>query len=502
MKSKFVTRLSLSVSMLALLLSSCGAMSSQKEQKADVPKKIELSNDEGAKPQKIAPAVDESTAQELPPKLDVLRDVLFPQIYSVIKQYYVEEPNQELMIQGAINGMLSALDPHSSYMGPKEYKDFRDHTQGSMLGVGIQIVPDRGAIRVIAPIEDTPAYRADIKSGDYIIKVDGEYVFGLSIDEAIRKLRGVSAGSEVTVSISRNGEMIEKTMRREEIKINSVKWGMFQDIGYIRISTFDEACAKDFIAAVTTIKRNLGNKLKGIIIDVRFNPGGLLNTCVDICNNILDEGVVVSSKGRDKSQNMVFNVEPTGLTKGIPLVVLIDEGSASASEILAAAVQDHKRGLVIGTQSYGKGTVQVVVPFGGKKSIPEGDAFAPLREERAIRLTISRYYTSNGRSIQGKGVVPDLIVEPAKIEKLQRQESLRESDFKNALDVSETERRKNNFFNSEKKKSEKDAARKPMSVKKQLDQDRLNEMYDEDYQFLRAVDTVKTLSLVQAPSKK
>jgi carboxyl-terminal processing protease len=502
MKSKFVMRLSLRVSMLALLLSSCGAMSSSAEQKVDVPKKIELPKDGEPKSQKLAPAIEEAPAPEQPTKLDVLRDVLFPQIYSVIKQYYVEEPDQELMIQGAINGMLSALDPHSSYMGPKEYKDFREHTQGSMLGVGIQIVPDRGAIRVIAPIEDTPAYRADIKSGDYIIKVDGEYVFGLSIDEAIRKLRGVKAGTEVTVSISRNGEMIEKTMRREEIKINSVKWGTFQDIGYIRISTYDEACAKDFIAAVTTIKRNLGNKLKGIIIDVRFNPGGLLNTCVDICNNILDEGVVVSSKGRDESQNMVFKVEPTGLTKGIPLVVLIDEGSASASEILAAAVQDHKRGLVIGTQSYGKGTVQVVVPFGGKKNIPEGDAFAPLREERAIRLTISRYYTSSGRSIQGKGVLPDLVVEPAKIEKLQRQESLRESDFKNALDVSETERRKNNFFNSEKKKSEKDAARKPMSVKKQLDQDRLNEMYDEDYQFLRAVDTVKTLSLVQVPSKK
>ena len=502
MKSKFAMRLSLSVSMLTLLLSSCGAMSSSKESNVDAPKKIELPNDGESKSQKPEPAAEVSAAADQPTKLDVLRDVLFPQIYSVIKQYYVEEPDQELMIQGAINGMLSSLDPHSSYMGPKEYKDFREHTQGSMLGVGIQIVPDRGAIRVIAPIEDTPAYRADIKSGDYIIKVDGEYVFGLSIDEAVRKLRGVKAGTEVTVSISRNGEMIEKTMKREEIKINSVKWGIFQDIGYIRISTFDEACAKDFIAAVKSIKSNLGNKLKGIMIDVRFNPGGLLNTCVEICNNILDEGVVVSSKGRDENQNMIFKVEPTGLTKGIPLVVLIDEGSASASEILAAAVQDHKRGLVIGTQSYGKGTVQVVVPFGGKKNIPEGDAFAPLREERAIRLTISRYYTSSGRSIQGKGVIPDLIIEPSKIEKLQRQESLRESDFKNALDVSETERRKNNFFSSEKKNAKKDAALKPMSVKKQLDQDRLNEMYEEDYQFLRAVDTVKTLSLVQSPFKK
>jgi carboxyl-terminal processing protease len=356
---------------------------------------------------------------------------------------------------------------------------------------------------VVAPIEDTPAYRADIKPGDHIIKIDGEYIFGLSIDEAIRKLRGTRTGTEVKVSLFRNGEMLEKTMKREEIKINSVKWGMLQDVGYIRVSTFDEVAPKDFITAIKDIKHKLGKNLKGLVIDVRSNPGGSLPGCVEICNQLLDSGVVVSSKGRDESQNMVFKVEPTGLTKGIPLVVLMDEGSASASEILAAAVQDHKRGIVVGTQSYGKGTVQVVWPFGGKENIPEGDVFAPLREERALRLTISRYYTPSGRSIQGKGVVPDLIVEPAKIEKIQRQEMLRESDFKNALDVSETERRKNSFFSDEKKKADKkDALRKPMAVKKQLDQDRLTEMYEEDYQFMRAVDTVKTLSLVQSPSEK
>ncbi len=490
MKSKFIMRLSYSVSLCAILLSSCGAMSSSSENKAvDDPKQV-------------IPKPEQTPNPEQQQKLDVLRDVLFPQIYSVIKQYYVEEPDQELMIQGAINGMLSALDPHSSYMGPKEYKEFRGRAYGSMLGVGIQIVPDRGAIRVIAPIEDTPAYRADIKAGDYIIKVDGEYVFGLSIDEAISKLRGTKAGTEVKVSLFRNGEMLEKTMKREEIKINSVKWGVLQDVGYIRISTFDEVAPKDFIAAIKDIKHKLGKNLKGLVIDVRSNPGGLLNECLQMCNQLLDGGVVVSSKGRDESQNMVFNVEPTGLTKGIPLVVLMDEGSASASEILAAAVQDHKRGLVIGTQSYGKGTVQVVVPFGGKKSIPEGDVFAPLREERAIRLTIARYYAPSGRSIQGKGVEPDLIVEPAKIEKLQRHEMLRESDFKNALDVSETERRKNSFFNEEKKKADKkDVVQKPMAVKKQLDQERLAAMYEEDYQFLRAVDTVKTLNLVQSSSK-
>jgi carboxyl-terminal processing protease len=241
-----------------------------------------------------------------------------------------------------------------------------------------------------------------------------------------------------------------------------------------------------------------------LVIDVRANPGGSLPACVEICNQLLDEGTIVSSKSRDESQNVVYSVEPTGLTKGIPVVVMIDEGAASASEILAAAVQDHKRGLVVGTQSYGKGTVQVVWPFGGKNNnIPEGEVFAPLREERALRLTIARYYTPSGKSIQGKGVVPDVIVEPAKIEKLQRHEMFRESDFKNALDVSETERRKNKFFNDEKKKSDKkDELRKSMAVKKHLDQERLNEMYEEDYQFLRAIDTVKTLSLVQKPNAK
>lgn len=483
-------RISYSIGVFILVLSACGGMSTRSDTQVVNPK------ESTTKPEKTR-SVDQQ------PKLDVLKDVLFPQIYSVIKQHYVEEPNQELMIQGAINGMLSALDPHSSYMGPKEYKEFREHTQGSMLGVGIQIVPDRGAIRVIAPIEDTPAYRSDIKAGDYIIKVDGEYVFGLSIDDAIRKLRGTKAGTEVTVSIFRNGEMFEKTMKREEIKINSVKWGVFQDVGYIRISTFDEVAPTDFIAAIKDIKRQLGTKLKGLVLDVRFNPGGLLNECVQMCNQLLDDGIVVSSKGRDESQNMAFKVEPTGLTKGIPVVVLIDEGSASASEILAAAIQDHKRGLVIGTQSYGKGTVQVVVPFGGKKGIPEGDVFAPLREERAIRLTIARYYTPSGKSIQGKGVVPDIIIEPAKLEKLQRPETFKESDFKNALDVSETERRKNKFFNEEKKKIDnKEVQRKSMAVKKRLDQERLNEMYEEDYQFLRAIDSVKTLSLAQASTEK
>lgn len=451
----------------------------------------------------LLPKVQHDPHSQQQGKLDVLRDVLFPQIYSVVKQHYVENPDQELMIQGAINGMLSALDPHSSYMGPKEYKEFKSHSQGSMLGIGIQIVPDRGAIRVIAPIEDTPAYRAGIKPGDFIVKVDGEYVFGLSIDDAVRKLRGTKAGTEVTVTVFRSGEMLEKTMKREDIKINSVKWGIFQDVGYIRISTFDETCPKDFVAAVKDIKLQLGPKLKGLVIDVRFNPGGLLNECIEICNQLLEGGVIVSSKGRDESQNMVFNAQPTHLTRGIPLVVMIDEGSASASEILAAAVQEHKRGIVLGTQSYGKGTVQVVVPFGGKKDIPEGDVFEPLREERAIRLTIARYYTPSGKSIQGKGVTPDLVVEPAKVEKIQRHEMLRESDFKNALDVSETERRKNNFFNQEKKKVEnKDAPKTVTGFKKQLDKERLAEMYEEDYQFLRAVDTVKTLSLIQGTSRK
>lgn len=430
-------------------------------------------------------------------KIDVLRDVLFPQIYSVIQQHYVEEPDKETLIQGAIDGMLSALDPHSSYMNPKEYKEFRNHTQGSMIGVGIQIVPDRGAIRVIAPIEDTPAYRADIKPGDFIIKIDGEYVFGMGIDEAVRRLRGTKAGTKVNVTVSRGGEKLEKQMRREEIKINSVKWGVFKDVGYIRISTFDEVGPRDFEAAVQSIKKQLGNKLQGLVVDVRFNPGGLLNECAEICNHLLDGGVVVSSKGRTEGQEMKLDVKPSGLTKGIPLVVLIDEGSASASEILAAAVQDHKRGIVLGVQSYGKGTVQVVVPFGGKQNIPKGEEFAPLRQERAIRLTIARYYSPNGRSIQGKGVTPDIVVEPAKIEKIQRPDPFRESDYKHALDAEETERRKDKFLSEEKKRTEKSVEKqsKHRVVKKQLDLERLAEMYEEDYQFLRAIDTVKTLHL-------
>lgn len=433
------------------------------------------------------------------PKLDILRDVIFPQIYNVIQQHYVETPDQEKMIEGAINGMLSALDPHSSYMGPKEYKAFKEHSQGSMLGVGIQIVPDRGAIRVIAPIEDTPAYKAGVKPGDYITKIDGEFVFGLSIDEAVRKLKGTKAGTTVSVTIFRAGESIEMTMQREEIKINSVKWGVLENVGYVRISTFDENCAKDFVEAIKAIKKTAGKQLQGIVIDVRSNPGGLLDQCVDICNQLLEGGVVVSSKGRSEGENLTFETKPTGLTKGIPLVVMIDEGAASASEILAAAVQDHKRGLVLGTQSYGKGTVQIVVPFGGKKDIPPKSEFEALREDRAIKLTIARYYTPAGRSIQGKGVVPDIIVEPAKIEKFERNEVFREKDFKNALDVGESERKRNIFFSQEKKKAQNEtgAPKATASFDKHLTQERLEQMYEGDYQFLRAIDAVKTLHVVK-----
>lgn len=433
------------------------------------------------------------------PKLDVLRDVIFPQIYSVIKKHYVEEPDQEKMIKGAINGMLSELDPHSSYMDPKDYKAFREHSQGSMLGVGIQIVPDRGAIRVIAPIEDTPAYRAGIKPGDYITKINGEYVFGLSIDEAIRKLKGTKAGTSVDVTVFRAGEAIEMTMKREEIKINSVKWGLLKDVGYIRISTFDESCGKDFIAAVKDIKKRAGKKLQGIVVDVRSNPGGLLDECIDVCSQLLDDGVVVSSKGRSQGQNLTFNAKPSGLTKGIPLVVIVDEGSASASEILAAAVQDHKRGVVLGTQSYGKGTVQIVIPFGGKKDIPTNSEFKPLREERAIKVTIARYYSPLGRSIQGKGVKPDIVVEPAKLEKLERRHIITEKDFQNSLDAEESDKKRNMFFNQEKKKTKDEKkSSSAASFDKHLTQERLEELYDEDYQFLRAIDAVRTLSLVSA----
>jgi carboxyl-terminal processing protease len=446
-------------------------------------------------------------------KVDLIRDILFPQIYNLVTKHYVEKPDPEKLLQGAINGMLSALDPHSSYMGPKEFKEFQDQAQGSIVGIGVQIVPDRGAIRVIAPIEDTPAYKAGLKPGDVITKIDGEFVFGLTTDEAIRKLKGKRPGTSVKVTFMRDGKTIEKEIKREEIKIYAVKWGVFEDTGYVRISSFSHTTEEDFKKAITEIKEKTKDKLKGMVIDIRSNPGGLVDAVVGVCNNLLEEGVIVSVKGREEDQKIEHKVEPTHLTKDIPVVVLIDEGSASCSEILAGAIQDHKRGLVVGTRSYGKGTVQVVLPFGGKKEIPEDSEFALLRDERALRLTISRYYTPLGRSIQGEGISPDVVVDQAEIKKIEH-EAFRESAFSNAIGAEEAKRKQKEFLKKEKNHKKKDKDSKEgkgekeeeeeevfTSVSQRIPLERFEKMEEKDFQFSQAISMISVLHLLEKNKK-
>lgn len=455
---------------------------SQKDDKVSVSKEVSLEESGEKNTQNDAEKV----------KPDVYRDWAVPYLFEMFKRYHVSEVDSEKVFQGAVKGMLKALDPHSKYLTPQEWKDFQKDLDGKLIGIGIQLVADKGAIRVISPVEDSPAHKAGIKSGDYITKIDGEYIFGLSVDEAIKKLKSETPGTKVTVNIFRDGKNFEKILVREVIKNIPVKFGTFEDVGYVRITTFSHhEVDMEFASAIQDIKKTLGRKLKGIVIDVRANSGGLVKEAMGICNNLLDGGIMVSSKGRNKEDNKDYTVTPTGLTKGIPIVILVDGGSASASEILAGAIQDQKRGLIIGANTFGKGTIQVYLPFGGEFHKDGKVIKSPIKETHGIGLTIARYYTPSGKSIQGEGIIPDIIVEQTDFEVQEAGFDFKEKDYKNSLDKKKDIERKKAHFIADKEKEKK----KQLTIvaKKNLDQDNLQNYYDNDYQFRRAIQLVKTI---------
>ncbi|HJL58189.1 MAG: S41 family peptidase [Pelagibacteraceae bacterium] len=356
---------------------------------------------------------------------------LFGQVFDRVRTGYVEEVSDEELIEKAIDGMLTGLDPHSGYMNEEVWQEMQTDTKGKFGGLGIEITMEDGFVKVISPIEDTPAYEAGVKAGDYIIQIDEIPVFGLSLNEAVDLMRG-KKGSPITITVSREGvDPFEIKIIRDIIKIQSVKSDIFNDVGYLRITSFTEQTESGLIKSIKKIKEELDNKEIGYILDLRSNPGGLLKQAVKVTDIFLERGEIVSTRGRKKIDMQRYQAKSGDLIDAKPLIVIINGGSASASEIVAGALQDHKRAIIIGTKSFGKGSVQTIIPF--KKS---NDKMA------GIRLTTARYYTPSGESIQGKGIDPDIIVEQGSFESTEYKR-YSESDLKGSLDNEKDESNEN-----------------------------------------------------------
>lgn len=383
---------------------------------------------------------------------------LFGEVMERTKMSYVEDVTDKQLIEAAINGMLTSLDPHSSYLNVDDFKYMSEQTKGKFGGLGIEITMDNGVVKIISPIDDTPAAKAGLKAGDYITDIDGETIIGQTLNDVVNKLRG-KVGSKVKITIRRvNEKPFTVTLKRAEIKIQSVKSDIKNDdVLYIRISSFSEDLDKSIEKAVKNAQKKLKNKLAGIVIDVRNNPGGLLDQAVSVSDLFLEQGEIVSTRSRNIEDTVKFSATKGDIAKGLPIVVLINEGSASASEIVAGALQDHHRAVVIGEKSFGKGSVQTVVP---------------LRNNAAMRLTTARYYTPSGRSIQAKGIEPDVVVKQAKVEEIESDGwNISEADLKGAL--------KNEQADKKASKTKTEAAKDDIK----------------DYQLIRALDLVKALYL-------
>ncbi|MBO4480277.1 MAG: S41 family peptidase [Alphaproteobacteria bacterium] len=404
-------------------------------------------------------------------------------VFEVSRDNFVEEADERKMLEGAMNGMLGALDPHSSYLSKDEFKDFNDKSHGEFGGLGIQITSDRGAVRVISPIDDTPAQKAGIKAGDYITHIDDEPVFDLTLNQAVKKMKG-RPGTKVKLTvISGDKEPKTITLKRAIIKVQSVKFSEkkladAEDetpvIGYIRISDFGATTAKDLRDAITKLEKK---NVAGYLLDVRNNPGGYLTAAIDVADAFLDGGEIVSTRGKDKNDIEHSFANPGDLTNGKPLVVLINHGSASASEIVAGAIQDNGRGVIMGSQSFGKGSVQQQKPLG---------------DGTAIHITIARYYTPSGTSIQNTGITPDVEVLQSKLEVIEKRESnYSEASFRNSLKNEAAE-----------KKAKKKADKTDVKNTDDDDENLTDEEKDaKDYQLQRGMEMVIAMSKMAEHAK-
>ncbi len=344
---------------------------------------------------------------------------LFGDVFERVRTDAVEEATDEQLIEAAINGMLSSLDPHSSYLNTKRFGEMKVQTQGAFGGLGIEVTMDNGLVKVVSPIDDTPAFRAGIEPGDLITHLDGEPVAGMALSDAVEKMRG-EVGSSIKLTIRRgNQEPFDTNLTRAVIKIKSVRSRLEGKVGYVRVSSFTEQTDTGLKDEIEKLKKEAGGKLQGLVLDLRNNPGGLLNQAVAVSDAFLEQGEIVSTRARKAEDAQRFNARPGDLAEGLPIVVLINSGSASASEIVAGALQDHGRAILLGTPSFGKGSVQTIIPLTG---------------HGAMRLTTARYYTPSGRSIQAVGIEPDIVVEQARIEAIDQPKQRREADLRGALD--------------------------------------------------------------------
>ncbi|MGE0669034.1 MAG: S41 family peptidase [Sphingomonadales bacterium] len=445
----------------------------------------------------IATATAGLTATRAADRSETYRQLnLFSDVFTRIRANYVEEVDDKKMIEAAINGMLTSLDPHSSYMNAENFEDMQVQTKGEFGGLGIEVTMENGLVKVISPIDGTPADKAGVQAGDYITALDGEQVMGLTLNEAVEKMRG-APGSKIVVSIARRGEQSQFDVEiiRDIIKIQSVKSRVEGDSGYIRISSFNEQTEPGLKKALDEIRKELGPKLNGVVLDLRNNPGGLLDQAVAVGDAFLDHGEVVQTRGRDPQDVQRYHAHGGDSLKGLPMIVLINGGSASASEIVAGALQDYHRAIIVGTKSFGKGSVQTIIPLG------QGNG--------AMRLTTARYFTPSGRSIQAEGIEPDIVIEQAKIEKVAdagpRGPARTEASLRGHLenpngkkdDEAEDGKKAPAKPAPQSRDEDEEAPLPPMDTKPKDGKKSSTEEAEDDYQLAYALDLIKGLAFAQ-----
>ena len=435
---------------------------------------------------------ESSATTDAPPVNTYEQLNLFGEVFERVRAVYVEPTKDDQLVEAAINGMLTSLDPHSSYMNAKEYQDMQVQTKGEFGGLGIEVTMQDGLIKVVTPMDDTPAAKAGMQPGDLIAQIDGQPVQGLTLNEAVEKMRG-EIGSSVTLTVLRGDQdPFDVTLKRAVIELKSVRWELEDgNIGYVRITSFSEKTDNGLRAAVDELKKATKGELAGLVLDMRNNPGGLLDQAIAVSDDFLEKGEIVSTRGRDPNDAQRWNAESGDIIGGKPIIVLINGGSASASEIVAGALQDHARAVLIGTKSFGKGSVQSIMAIPG---------------HGAMRLTTARYYTPSGRSIQATGIDPDIMVEQAKVEKLGAEKRPHEADLKGALanpGNGEGEAAPKTEPNAEQDAAatpKTDAQKKEEAVPFVGSEREQIARPDDDFQLARAIDLLRGLNLIQGKS--